>query len=252
MRLDQWINGRHLHPAAIASYAAAFASVPYASVAIDNFLRPEKFAALQRVFAVEGRFEEQHFLWGWVHKRTSEEPVSAEVWHAAPDAHRASAEAMFAGAKPEYRVGPGIIAQVKFMELLRSADFMSFLEALTRIRPATLTCMMVRIFTGGQYIRPHNDFRSDREVCAVFYASPEWQPSFGGRFRHRGPGPEIVPVEPWPNRLLVFQPRADCEHDVEPITAAAARWERWAYTLWFGTPKTIDNQNSAVSNTQFR
>ena len=70
MRLEQWIDQRHLQPSAMASYAAAFASVPYASVAIDNFLRPEKFAALQRVFSVEGQFEEKHFLWGWVNGRT--------------------------------------------------------------------------------------------------------------------------------------------------------------------------------------
>jgi hypothetical protein len=242
MRLDQWIDERHLHPAAIASYAAAFVSVPYTSVAIDNFLKPEKFTALQRVFSIEGQFEEKHFFWGWVNGRTkgAEEAVSAEVWHAAPDAHRASVESMFAGARPDYCLGQGIITHVKFIELLRSVEFMSFLEAMTGIRPATLTCVMARIFVGGQYIRPHHDFRSDREVCAVFYASPGWQPSFGGRFRHRGPGLDIVPVEPWPNRLLVFQPRADCEHDVEPVTAAAAKWERWAYTLWFGTPEAID------------
>ncbi len=227
-----------MQPAAIASYAAAFASVPYASVAIDNFLGPERFAALQRVFSTEGQFEEKHFLWGWVNGRTngSEEAVPADVWHAAPDAHRASSEAMFIRARPEYRIGQGIVTQLKFMELLRSADFMSFLEAVTGIRPATLTCAMARIFVGGQYIRPHGDFRSDRDLCGVFYASAEWQPSFGGRFRHRGPGSLIVPVEPWPNRLLLFQPRADCEHDVEPIAVAPAQWQRWAYTLWFGTP----------------
>src|ERR1700737_4485050 len=70
MRLDQWIDERHLQPAAIASYAAAYASVPYASVAIDNFLTPAKFTALQRVFSVEGQFAEKHFLWGWVNGRT--------------------------------------------------------------------------------------------------------------------------------------------------------------------------------------
>jgi hypothetical protein len=79
---------------------------------------------------------------------------------------------------------------------------MDFLKAVTGIKPATLTAMLTRIFVGGHYIRPHSDCRSDRDVCAVFYASPEWQPTFGGRFRHLGPGPDIVPVEPRPNRLL--------------------------------------------------
>jgi 2-oxoglutarate-Fe(II)-dependent oxygenase superfamily protein len=248
MRLEQWIDQRHLRPAAMASYAAAFASVPYSSVVIDNFLKPEKFAALQRVFSTEGEFAEKNFLWGWVNGKTkgSEEVVSSEVWHAAPDEHRASVESMFIGARPDYRTGRGIINQIKFMELLRSADFTNFLESVTGIRPAKLTCMMVRIFVGGQYIRPHGDFDEERDLCGVFYASPEWQPSFGGRFRHHGPGPDIVPIEPLPNRLLLFEPRADCKHDVEAITADPARWQRWAYTIWFGTPKAINTPEESA------
>jgi Rps23 Pro-64 3,4-dihydroxylase Tpa1-like proline 4-hydroxylase len=240
MQLENWINQRHLKPAVLASYAAAFASVPYSSVVIDDFLRHERIVALQRIFRTEGRFKELYFLWGWVNNRTegSEEAVSAEVWHAAPDEHRASVESFLLGPKPDYLMGQGIVAQIKFHEMLRSPKFMDFLEAVTGIRPATLSTMLTRIFVGGQYIRPHNDYRSDRELCAVFYASTDWQPTFGGRFRHRGPGPDIVPVEPRPNRLLVFQPRADCMHDVEPISEAGAHWQRWAYTLWFGTSLT--------------
>ncbi len=89
---------------------------------------------------------------------------------------------------------------------------------------------------GGQYIPPHSDFMPIRDLCGVFYASSGWRPSFGGRFRHCGPGPDIVPIEPKANRLLLFQPRHDCRHDVESITEAGADWQRWSYSIWFGTP----------------
>ncbi len=225
-----------MQPAAIASYAAAFASVPYASVAIDNFLRPEKFAALQRVFSIESHFEERYTLWGLVdgRPRGDEEPVSAEVWHAASEERRAYVARRFAGAKPDYRMGQGTVTRLKFKELLGGSEFMSFLEGATGIRPATLSGMQIRIMSRGQYQGAHSDSRSDRVLCAVFYASTTWHPTFGGRFRHLGPGSLIAPIEPWPNRLLLFQPRTGCKHDVEPITDS--QWERWAYTLWFGTP----------------
>jgi 2OG-Fe(II) oxygenase superfamily len=240
MRLENWIDQRHLEPALQAAYAREFASVPHSSVVIDNFLRSEKLAALQRVFSIEGMFEERHYLWGWVNKRAKgyDEAVSAEIWRAAPDEHRASIEYQFSGPQPAYLLGPGIVAQIKFKEMVGSQNFMGFLESISGIRPATLSGFNPRIIVGGQYIRPHNDFNPNRELCSVFYLSTEWDPSFGGRFRHRGPGPNIVPIEPRPNRLLVFQPRKDCAHDVEPISEAGERWQRWAYTLWFGTPPT--------------
>ena len=96
--------------------------------------------------------------------------------------------------------------------------------------------MVTRVMVGGQYIQPHSDYWHIRDLCGVFYASGGWQESFGGRFRHRGPGPEIVPVEPRANRLLLFEPRSDCMHDVEAITDAGKGWERWACSMWFGTP----------------
>jgi hypothetical protein len=73
---------------------------------------------------------------------------------------------------------------------------------------------------GNQYERAEDaqsDFWQDRELCAVYYASTDWHPSFGGRFRHCGPGAYVVPIDPRPNRLLLLEPRADCRHDVEPI-----------------------------------
>jgi hypothetical protein len=238
MRLADWVQPQHLEPEAHAGYRRQFTSVPHASVAIDGFLQPRKLAALQRVFSIEGSFEERYFLDGRVDKNhhATERTVSAEAWYAAPEHHRGSCERVFVTALPQHRIGEGIVTQVKFLELMGSPEFMSFLEGVSGIRPSMLSGQMIRIMAGGHYIRPHTDFGPRRELCGIFYVSPGWHPSFGGRFRHRGPGPDIVPIEPRLNRLLVFHPRADCTHDVEATTDAARDWQRWAYTLWFGSP----------------
>jgi hypothetical protein len=245
MRLEEWINQEQLSTETQAFYATAFTSVAYPSVVIDHFLRSEKLNALRRVFAAEGKFEEKFYFRGSVYGKSIEQAVPAEIWHAAPDAHRAAVEYMYAGPHPNHRMSLGTITNIKFLELLRSPMFMSFLEAVTGIKPATLIAVMPRILVGGQYIRPHNDFKQGRKLCGVFYLSPDWHPSYGGRFRHRGTGSDSVPVDLLPNRLLLFDPRADLQHDVEPITKAGAHWQRWAYTLWFGTPMAAMTAQSA-------
>ena len=237
MQLLDWVQPQHLEPQAQAGYRRAFTSAPHASVAIDGFLLPQKLASLQRVFGIEGKFDERYFLDGRFGKNhAAEQAVSAETWHALPERDRGSCERIFVTALPQYRIGEGMVTQVKFLELMGSHDLMGFLEAVSGIRPSTLTGQMIRIMVGGHYIRPHTDFGPNRQLCGIFYVSPGWDPRFGGRFRHRGPGPNIVPIEPRLNRLLVFQARADCTHDVEAITEAGSNWQRWAYTLWFGSP----------------
>ena len=249
MRLKDWIDPRHLAPVAQASCAAAFSSAPHASVTIDDFLQAEKFAALQRVYSTEGRFEERYY----VNRRrddqmiAKDEIVSAEVWRTVPNAHQASHERNFVGPLPFHRMGKGIITLAKFLELVNSLDFMDFLRAVTGIRPAALNGHMMRIMTGNHYVRPHNDAGPNRTLCAIFYASAGWNPRLGGRFRHLGPGSEPVSIEPRPNRLLLFEPRIDCPHDVEPITESGAHWQRWAQTLWFGGPPAENEKLGADS-----
>ena len=240
MQLENWVDPRHLEAAAQAAYAAAFALVPFTSVVIDNFLRPDKFAALQRVFRIEGTFRQRHYLWEWDAGGRSERAVTPEVWHAASGSVKAFVEGVFDGPDPDYRIGEGIVTHYKFVSLLGSAEFMSFLREVTGVKPATLTGLLARTMSGGQYIPPHSDFMPTRDLCGVFYASEGWQPAFGGRFRHCGPASNPIPIEPRPNRLLLFQPRHDCRHDVESVTAAGANWQRWSYSIWFGTPSSIE------------
>jgi hypothetical protein len=238
MRFELWINQEHLEPARQAMYSAAFMSVSYPSIVIDNFLRPEKLTALQNFFETEAKFEEKFFVKSRLqeHSFGAEDAVSAESWHVTPERHRASMEYIYAGPHPDYLMGSGTITNMKFGELLRSPNFMNFLERVTGIRCMTLTGIMTRVMIGGQYIKPHHDFRPDRDLCGVFYLSAGWHPTYGGCFRHRGNGSDSVQIEPLPNRLLLFQPRTELLHDVEPISQAGAEWRRCAYTLWFGSP----------------
>src|SRR5258707_3971969 len=117
MQLENWVDPRHLEAAAQAAYAAAFALVPFTSVVIDNFLRPDKFAALQRVFRIEGTFRQRHYLWEGDTCGRSERAVTPEVWHAASDSMKAFVEGVFDGPDPDYRIGEGIVTHYKFVSL---------------------------------------------------------------------------------------------------------------------------------------
>src|SRR5215472_4661974 len=170
MQLDNWLERHHLDPVAQAAYAAAFAEVPYASVIIDNFLKAEKLAALQRVFKLEGVFEGRYTLWGTAAGTYgAEEVVTAKAWHAADERQRASVELSLVSPKPEFRLGRGVITQALFFEMLRSAAFMDFLSSVTGIRPETVTNIQTRIMVSGQYVRTHSDRVPGRDLCAVFY-----------------------------------------------------------------------------------
>ena len=236
MLLEDWIDPRHLDPAAQAAYRSAFTASMHSSIVIDQFLRADKFELLRLVFATEGAFEERHYLWEWAGEGRSEKTVSAEVWHAAPESQRAFIERVFIAPRPEYRLGRGSLTHYKFVELLSSPELMDFLETVSGIRPATLSGLLMRIMVGGQYIPPHSDFQPIRDLCAVLYASGGWHEGLGGRFRHCGPGETLAPVEPLANRLLLFEPRRQARHDVEPVALSDEPWQRWSYSIWFGRP----------------
>src|SRR5215831_13627862 len=190
MRLEDWINHHYLQAANQAAHATAFAGESHSSIALDKFLRPDKFSALQRMFAIEGRFEERYYLWEWEEGGRSERAVSADTWRNAPADRRAFVERVFVGPHPKYRISGGITAHFKFVEMLASPQFMNFLYTVTGLRARTVSGLLPRIMVGGQYIPPHSDFMPTRDLCGVFYVSAGWQPSFGGRFRHCEPGPE--------------------------------------------------------------
>jgi hypothetical protein len=236
MRLDDWIDPRHLDPAARAGYRAAFTASPHSSIVIDQFLCADKLELLRLVFATEGAFEERHYLWEWTDQGRSEKTVSAAAWHAARESQRAFVERVFTAPRPEYRLGRGSLTHYKFLELLSSPELMDFLDSVSGIRPPTMSGLLMRIMVGGHYIPPHSDFQPIRDLCAVFYASGGWQEGLGGRFRHCGPGSALTPVEPLANRLLLFEPRREARHDVEPIAQFDSAWERWSYSIWFGQP----------------
>jgi hypothetical protein len=236
VRLEDWINPRHLATDAQALYRATLAGAPHASVVIDEFLRDDKLDLLRLVFAGEGAFEERHYLWEWTSGGRSEKTVSAEAWQSAAESQRAFVERVFTGARPEHRLGRGILTHFKFVDLLSSPEFMGFLESVSGIRPAALTGLLMRSMGAGHYIPPHSDFMPIRDLCGVFYISSGWQPRLGGRFRHCGSDAERVPIEPIANRLLLFEPQAKARHDVEPVEKSDEGWERWSYSIWFGRP----------------
>ena len=238
MQLEHWIAGMYLDATRAASCAAEFAASRFASVVLDDFLQVDKLAALKRLFSTEGRFDEYHTIWKETAPNTygREQKVSAEAWSAVPVKRRAASDLRLVSPKPEYRLGRGVLTHLKFFEMARSTVFMDFLGSVTGITPVALTGIQTRIMISGHYVYPHTDEGMGRSLCAIFYVNDGWQSGFGGRFRHRGRGGEIAPIDPISNRFLLFAPQGPNKHDVEPITGPDG-WRRWSYTLWFGEPQ---------------
>lgn len=79
---------------------------------------------------------------------------------------------------------------------------------------------------GEGYARHRDAFPGsiNRQITAIWYLNPDWQPADGGALRLFVPGEPLI--EPALDRLLVFFSE-EIEHAVEPAFAP-----RWAMTAW--------------------
>lgn len=226
--LSGWIQSPHLDAARLSLCAARFSEDPVRTAVFDDFLLPERVAALHGLFREEGRFEEMAGLYG---EGGGSQAVSREDYAAAAAERRFDTELQLSGPKPEFRLGQGFLTWLKLSRLFGSPPFLEFLRLATGVEAAGVSGVLLRIMQPRHEIRRHSDFQGGkRKLCLVLYLNPAWPAEAGGRFRQFTPDGGCRYIDPRPNRLLLFQPMADLMHDVEPITATAP--ERWACTVW--------------------
>ncbi|PWC56396.1 2OG-Fe(II) oxygenase [Azospirillum sp. TSO22-1] len=235
--IERWIDPRHLHPDSMERMASSFAGDPLNTIWLDDFLMPEPFANLQRVFATEGAFEQVHRLYERAADGRARD-VTPEEWRDAEPGRRFHDEMRFAGPKPEHRLSPGMVTHVRFRMFLQSAAHLAFLHRLTGLCAGVAPFSLLRITRYGQRLDRHNDFNHGRTLCSVLYFGTGWQPTFGGRLRQYEGDALVRALDPLPNRLVLFRPTLE-QHDVEPLGPAAAHWERWAMTTWYAPPGRV-------------
>lgn len=228
-RIEQWVAAEHLLPEAVAAYRRAIHDSPGRVAVIDGFLRPDKLSALRGLFARDGRFEPSFGLFD----RHPHE-VAAEAFDAAPEAKRFYRYLTFRGPVPGRAMTPGMLHNTLFIMLSRTDAWRDWLAGILGAPLARQTALHARIMRRGMFMKRHND-DAHGILCAIFYLNTGWAPAFGGRFVQEDRGRPIVEVEPIANRLLLFSPGNGLSHGVAPFTDAVGDWERWSYSLWYGS-----------------
>ena len=229
--LAHWINPQHLSDQAIEQYAERLRTDPHQAVWLDDFLLPQRIAALHGLFSSDGEFEEIYELHD-DNKSRQKYKVSKEDWDQAQSNQYFDHALKFKRIRPEAKMNHGSLNYLLFTKLLLSSIGSSYIG---RITGQTLSGIEVhpRIMRLGDYLAPHSDYMPTRSICTILYLTEGWQPTFGGRFRQYRQDQPSRNLDPLPNRLTLFHVSTKALHDVEPLSEEAAGWQRRSMTIWF-------------------
>jgi len=227
MHIGDWIDDTHLDPDAVSAYRQSLQTSAGHAVALDGFLKPGKLQALRKLFTGDGAFAEVTGLFD-----RHPHGVSSEEYAAAAASNRFYRYRTLTG--PARPMAPGFLAHLLFATLAQSPSWLAWLGAIAGTELATRTGIHARIMTRDMVMNRHSD-RSHGPLCAVLYLNQGWSPAFGGTFVQERDGVCVAEVEPLANRLLVFSPDSGLAHGVAPFAEAMGVWERWSYSLWYGS-----------------
>lgn len=228
VKIEQWVAVEHLHPDAMARHRLAIHDSPGRAAVIDNFLLPDKLAALRGLFAGDGRFESTFGLFN-----RHPHQVTADIFAGAPEADRFYHYRNFLGPSPGRAMASGMLHNALFTMLSRTTAWRDWLAGILGEPLPRQTGMHARIMSRGMFMKRHGD-GAHGTLCAVFYVNSGWDPAFGSGFVQEDKGRRVIEVAPLANRLLLFSPRNGLTHGVDPFTEAAGDWERWSYSFWYG------------------
>jgi hypothetical protein len=229
MDINDWIEGTHLSAAATLVYGQAIHGGDRRAAVLDGFLKPGKLAALRKNFSGDGLFT---MVYGLAGRHPHEVP--AEEYAAAEPANHFYRFRSLTGPAPGHHLSPGYLAHLLFSTLTLTPGWLAWLSAIIGEKLTVRTGMHARIMTRDMIIAPHSD-RGHGAICAVLYLSDGWSSAFGGTFVQDHEGERVTEVEPLENRLLLFSPARGAAHGVAPFSPAMGDWERWSYSLWYGT-----------------
>lgn len=229
---EYWINPQHLLPDSVERLAAAFTADPMHTIWLDDFLLPDHFARLRRLFTDDGEFADAYSLYDGALK-AGVRKVDAGEWQAAGNAAQFRHELAFTGPKPEGRLGLGMITFIRYGDYLQSSAHLGLLHRLTGVRVGGVLANLARITRYGHRLERHTDAAKDRRLCSILYLSDGWEPAFGGRLIQYRAGVMPRSLDPQPNRLVLFHPGREEEHEVEHLTEHAVHYDRCAMTTWY-------------------
>ena len=228
MPLRKWIQQSHLSADVVGRYAAQMAASPLRMVTIDDFLVSEKLLAFRDLVARDGRMEPHLRRYG------DEEAVTRSDFETAAPEARFYSDLEYAGPSPGREMASSVLADLMFRRVLASEPALDFVGEIARVALAPHAEVELRAMSHGDVLNWHSDALGSRVVCMVVYLHESWEPRFGGRFLCKLRGEkEAEVVDPIPNRVILFDLRADTVHAVDALAGAPDGWTRMNYTIWF-------------------
>ena len=227
--LDDFINAKWLSADIAAALRATFSAGPDRLLVLDDFLRPEPFAAMEHSFREDCE-------WATCYGLRDRVPhlADAEAYAASRPENRLFMDDNFRRALPGRAFAPGILALVKFRSLLASAEFRDLLCAWTGVVLPNVNEVLIRRMGSDAFADWHSDAIEDRRICILLYFNQGWRPGFGGDFRLRTGGDQSIVFAPLPNRALIFDVTTGQKHRVDPRGPEAGDWQRHNLTIWLG------------------
>lgn len=225
--LAKWIDARHLSSAAVEAYAAEISSSRLGMLVLDNFLVPDKLDLLRRLVSTDGTLEQVNVAY------RGRRSLERDAFDALAESQRFYSELIYRGPAPGHEMAPSVLTDLMFRRILNSRAFLDHLGAMMADISADKSMIELRAMSGSDVLNWHDDKGDHRVACLIVYLHERWRPEHGGRFLCRRKGEaNLRAVEPLPNRAILFDPRADTEHAVEPLINPGDGWARINYTIW--------------------
>lgn len=225
--LANWIDARHLSPSAVEVYAREFHASPLRLLVLDDFLVLGKLDFLRRLMTGDGDLEQVNVAYA------GRKALDRDSFDALDETERFYSELVYRGPAPGREMAPSVLTDLMFRRTLKSREFLDYLGAIVSDTLDLGSLVELRKMSGTDILNWHDDRAVGRAACLIIYLHEAWRPQYGGRFlcRRRGAeDPQII--EPLPNRAILFDPKADTEHAVEPLLGTGDGWARINYTVW--------------------
>jgi hypothetical protein len=237
------IRPQHFEVDALGSARATFRADQFDSVVIDDFLSPLLLAGLLACFEHDGNLTEHRSLKDFVGGDASqtddlgltvERTVNEAAFAAAAPTDRLARELRLRADTERDTDSPGWLAHTRFLEMLASPEFKSYLGAITDTTELRDVTYLARTMRHGDLCSAHSDAGDGRTLCMLLYVGDDWRPGFGGQFQNLERGRVARNTEPRGNRLILHRPAPNQIHQVEPISDAGREWRRHSYSVWYG------------------
>ncbi len=225
--LSKFIAAEHIKPSAIRQYADEIKYSEYQLLIIDNFLIGDQIASIKHFLQNESIFETYY--------RTADSKITVdkEVFLAASENNRFFKHNKLVGVKDGYEMSSNYLRYLRFQSAMLN-DFCSYFAQFsnTAILPdqEQLDC---KRFQFSDFNKKHHDDNGKRALCINIYFSP-WIDTRGGELKMQKPNShEILTIPPIENRCVIFEPKTQIPHWVEPVSEPDKDWYRHGCTLWY-------------------